>query len=214
LAGLISRIVNPAGDNVVPLRQNREGEPMSGGYFWVRHTAEVSGGVTRTERCENCGTLFRYRVSRTVSGMAHAPFGLGGGAAREHAERTAREHLKYRLDTAVEPHHCPRCGWYQAPMAKLLKRKLGYGLDPNKYARERVSGTSVVSAWQVAIWENTVPAYMRFMETWPTHREEARERLWKLKHPHLIRWTPRLGWLLWGAVVAFFFAAVVLSGRQ
>jgi hypothetical protein len=127
-----------------------------GAYFWVTHTVTMSGEVTRRERCEACGTLFQYAISRTVSGSAHNPWGIFGAGARLEAEERARKHLKHRLATAVEPVHCPRCGNYQTAMVRFLRRKLGSRYDPNKYAHARIT-IAARDAWQAARWANTIP---------------------------------------------------------
>jgi hypothetical protein len=178
-------------------------------YFWKKHTATVSGETTRREQCEGCGTQFKYTVKRTVSDSAHDPYMLVSEDARRTAKNRARERLKRKLATAVEPVHCPRCGIYQTSMVKFLRRQLGSRYDPNKYARDRITVTDW-DAWQAASSANTVSAYTKFLETWPVYRKAAQDRIWPLKHPLLTKLALRPDVLKVLGVLALIFGVGIL----
>ena len=173
---------------------------MSGGilYFYRTYTATASGSVRRRERCVGCSCVFEYVITREVEGGGHAPFCLGNAGAAEDAKLRARDNLNRALSEAIEPVHCPTCGIFQPEMVEVLRQQYGKQYEPNKYASERLA-IPVATAWHLAREADSVEAYTKFLEVWPTNSlnptltirsffvRAARVRLKVLKYPLYLR---------------------------
>jgi hypothetical protein len=83
----------------------------------------LSGSVLKEVNCEKCDCWYRYRLVRRAEGIGSALFGIGDEAAQRRSHRRAKEVLKQRLATAVDPVACPMCGWYQQDMVREIHRR-------------------------------------------------------------------------------------------
>jgi hypothetical protein len=126
------------------------------------------------------------------------------------AESRARANLKRALDEAIEPVHCPACGIFQPNMVRLLRERLGRKYEPNRYASERIA-VPAANAWRDACAVNTIQAYNKFIEVWPTHSWHAQERIREIRHPLLRKVTSSIFWIMWGSVAFLFFLLMALS---
>jgi hypothetical protein len=177
-------------------------------YFYRTYTATASGSITRRERCVGCSRIFEYKITRSVAGGGHSAFMLNNAGAAAIARRRARANLNRALDEAIEPVHCPTCGIYQPAMVGALRERHGIQFDPNKYASERIAGR-VSAAWDAACAANTIAAYSKFMEVWPTFDWHAKTRIKGLSYRRKL--VGRLGWMFWGAL-AFCAIGLMLAG--
>lgn len=184
---------------------------MSGfAYFYRTYTATVSGSTTRRERCAGCSRVFEYVIKRTAAGGGHSAFWLNNAGAAVSADTRARSNLQRMLNEAVEPVPCPTCGIFQPNMVAALRQQLGKQCEPNKYASERIA-IPAASAWRDACSANTVQAYRKFIEVWPTYSWHAEQRIREIKHPILRKVTSSIFWIVWGVVASFFLLLMVLS---
>lgn len=92
-------------------------------YVGNTHTASVSAEVVKAVRCEHCGSLYFYEMSREGQATAESPFFLMESSARDSAQRKATKLLRKKLAAGCDPVKCPDCERYQARMVQKLARK-------------------------------------------------------------------------------------------
>ena len=187
---------------------------MSGGaffYLYRTYTATASGSRRRRERCVGCSCVFEYTITRGVAGGGHSAFMLNNAGAAASAKTRARANLVRALDEATEPVHCPTCGIYQPAMVRVLCERHGKRFEPNKYASERIAAPAA-SAWRAACAGNTVAAYTKFREVWPTLDWHAKKQIKQLKYPpHVRKLVSVFLWIAWGALALFAVGIVVIG---
>jgi hypothetical protein len=190
---------------------------MTGGaflYFWRQYEASVSGSTKKRVRCVGCSHVFEYEITRQASGRGDSPFYLSNAEAKANARKRAHANLTRALSEAVEPVHCPFCGMFQPDMVRVLREQHGKCYDPNKYASERIA-VPMMQALLAAGAENTVEAYTKFMEVWPTDgwpHLYAEEKIKELRYPPYLRWfISHLWWIVWGAVVLLIIGIVTVG---
>jgi hypothetical protein len=114
----------------------------------------------------------------------------------------ARANLDRELDEAIEPVHCPSCGIYQPDMVRVLRGQHGKHYEPNKYASERIA-VPAANAWRAACEANTIEAYTKFKDVWPTLSWHADQQIKEIKYPpHVRKLVASFGWIVWGALFA------------
>jgi hypothetical protein len=162
---------------------------MSGGilYFYRTYTATASGSVRRRERCVGCSHIFEYVITREVEGGGHSAFFLNNAGGAASAQMRARANLNRALSEAIEPVHCPACGIFQPDMVQVLRQRYGKRYEPNKYASERIA-VPMATAWRLAREADSVEAYTKFMEVWPTN---SPKRTLRSDHFFLLQWYAR-----------------------
>jgi len=111
-------------------------------FIWIpwgiKHTAAISGSVTRDVTCMECGTVYYYTLTRRATGSRTA-FILGNQRPAENtAAQEARANLRHQLRGAVDPVACPTCGYFQPSMVRAIRRRrqtiaLGTGLVVGLY---------------------------------------------------------------------------------
>jgi hypothetical protein len=187
---------------------------MSGGalfYLYRTYTATVSGSQKRREQCAGCSWIFEYTITREAAGGGHSGFMLNNAGAAESAKVRARANLNRELDEAIEPVHCPACGIYQPAMVRVLRERHGKRFEPNKYASERITAPPV-TAWRAACAANTVVAYNKFIEVWPTFDWLAKKQIKQLRYPPYMRkLVSNFLWIAWGVLVLFVVGIFVIG---
>ncbi len=93
-------------------------------YVSRKFTATVTGKELKSVTCEKCATEFHYELSRTGSGEASAAYYVGQDAAKNRAEKRAKESLVKRLSRETEMVPCPQCKWINsAAIAQFRKTR-------------------------------------------------------------------------------------------
>lgn len=94
--------------------------------YGTQYTATVGGSTFQEVECENCSTVFVYQVERQVSASDTSVLWLDNRGAQARASQQAHDNLLEALAHAVDPVHCPTCGWLQKNMCSILKRRRLY----------------------------------------------------------------------------------------
>lgn len=89
------------------------------------YTTDVRGRAAKEMTCERCGARFVYFVYRTGAGTGESVLWLDNAGAQARAARRASEDLQQNLAKAVDPVACVACGWYQADMVGVERRRRG-----------------------------------------------------------------------------------------
>jgi hypothetical protein len=98
-------------------------------------------------------------------------------------------------------------------MVAVLRGRYKKRCDPNKYAAERIA-IPVTKARLAAYLTNTVEAWSRFMDVWPTESCDAEAAIARLRYsPHMRKLVSNFFWIGWAAV-ASLFVGIVLFGHQ
>lgn len=128
----------------------------------------------------SCSCVYEYTITRTAQGGGHSGFFLNNVGAAVTAKQRASHNLNQTLQEAVEPAHCPRCGFYQPEMVRVFKKERGASYDPNKFASQRI-GAPLKVAMASAQTENSEAGYKKFIEVWPVHSFWAEQEIRKLR---------------------------------
>jgi tellurite resistance protein len=91
--------------------------------YGTRYTAKVTGSVLKQCRCEACGEEYTYTAQRRAAGTGTSFLWLNDGGAQQRAAIGAQVQVALQLQRAVDPVACPGCGWLQADMVRVLKRR-------------------------------------------------------------------------------------------
>jgi hypothetical protein len=92
--------------------------------YWV---ANVDGKAVKPVLCLNCRCAFVYEIHRRGSGQAEVGILTNDAEAKGAAREFAAQNLEEQLKTEVEPVPCPRCGFYQDDMVRLMaQRRFGW----------------------------------------------------------------------------------------
>jgi hypothetical protein len=90
--------------------------------FW-NHRQRVRGSALKEVHCESCDSEYVYHVTRKAKADGTSILFFGMAAARRRAHDEAMKKLQKKLAKAIEAVPCPACGWYQAAMIPMFKRK-------------------------------------------------------------------------------------------
>jgi hypothetical protein len=89
-------------------------------------------------------------------------------------------------------------------MAHALKERYGKRFEPNKFSSERIA-VPARKAWSAACAVNTIEAYAKLKDVWPTLSWHADQAIKQIKYPpHMRKLVASFGWILWGGLVLFF----------
>ena len=83
--------------------------------------ASVQGSVWKFVSCEHCPQRYAYLLELEATGEDLALLSADGSPERALAK--AQENLSQKKQRCILPVPCPRCGLYQAEMARLLKEE-------------------------------------------------------------------------------------------
>ena len=157
---------------------------MNGECIVLYHGRQYAAdAIRRREHCVNCGSVYKYLITRTGYGGGNSPFAPSNTRAADTARFRALRNLNRAINEAVETAHCRVCGHYQPETVNVLREQYGKDYEPNDYAAERIS-TPAEQAWQTARAQDTIEGYNYFKSIWPTRSYFADERIRTLKHPH------------------------------
>jgi hypothetical protein len=86
---------------------------------YIETTSSVRGSRLKLVTCSGCGQQYKYVATRVGYGnsLRPFPFFLGARAERKMRERAMRD-LASRLERAIDPVPCPRCGILQPNMVR------------------------------------------------------------------------------------------------
>jgi hypothetical protein len=87
------------------------------------YSATMRGRVLKSVHCEQCRAEFVYSLEREAVGVGTSILFLDNEGASKRAASDAEKSLQKTLDQECDPVPCPSCGWYQAPMVKLLRKQ-------------------------------------------------------------------------------------------
>ena len=85
---------------------------------------EARGSILKTAHCEQCGTHYRYEVTRKTASDHVGPLAIANKAAQARAQTIANQKLGRALEHAEELVACPECGWVQSRMIRAKRLKL------------------------------------------------------------------------------------------
>ncbi len=91
--------------------------------YGTRYSRTAHGSKTKGVVCENCSTLYVYRLERSSTGSGSSLLWSDNAGAKSRADLQAIENLSMELTLGIDPVACPTCGWLQKPMRSLLKRR-------------------------------------------------------------------------------------------
>jgi hypothetical protein len=100
------------------------------------HVVTVEGSVWKLVDCSQCGERFAYLLELQATGENTDLFFVDGQSATTSALREAERKLFEKGRNVVAPVPCPRCGHYQAEMARRLK-------DEASINRLQIAGLSI-----------------------------------------------------------------------
>src|SRR5262245_30600950 len=86
-----------------------------------QYSVEMKGSMMKSCHCASCGADYFYEVVRSATGTGMSFLWLNNKGAAQNAESAARQQLEAQLKAAIDPVHCPTCGWLQADMVAQLK---------------------------------------------------------------------------------------------
>jgi hypothetical protein len=92
-------------------------------YVGKEITATVAGRRIETVRCEKCGTVFYYELTRVGLGKGSAPYFIGHNSASNRAAAAAKRDLSHRLDHEAELVPCPKCHWVNDDLVRRYRRR-------------------------------------------------------------------------------------------
>jgi hypothetical protein len=92
-------------------------------YFGRRYTTKLTGSIRQRASCEKCGSAYTYLVTRQGLGQGTSPYMLDNAGAAERAREAAQRRLNDKLQKAIDPVPCPKCGWVQANMVEEARRR-------------------------------------------------------------------------------------------
>lgn len=94
--------------------------------YGTDYSLELTGSLMKPCRCEACDEEYLYQVERSSTGKGTSLLWLDNQGAKERAAASARQQLQAELEKAVDPVHCPSCGWLQSGMVAQLKNRRLY----------------------------------------------------------------------------------------
>ena len=90
-------------------------------YFGKSFAGERFGQSLKAVTCGQCGTAYKYLLTRRGTGSGTAPYMLGQDAARGRADREAEAHLQRRLTSNAELVPCPKCRWVNEDLVRRFR---------------------------------------------------------------------------------------------
>ncbi len=87
----------------------------------THHVATAEGSVWKVVDCSHCTERFAYLLELQATGEDVGYLFFDGETASASARRQAEQNLAAKGRNTVVPVPCPRCGRYQADMARRLK---------------------------------------------------------------------------------------------
>lgn len=90
------------------------------------YEATCTGSLLKEVVCENCDSLYVYRLERSGIGAGRSHLWLDNRGAQSRSRREAESQRAHLLSFEVNPVACPRCGWLQKSMCRGLRKSLAY----------------------------------------------------------------------------------------
>jgi hypothetical protein len=98
-------------------------------YFGRHYVSTIKGERTKFVRCESCDKQYSYNETLHAGGKAHSSYFLDNKGAANRASSAAADNFRsgaVYVDVAIVP--CPFCGWYQQPMAEVVRKRFGQNI--------------------------------------------------------------------------------------
>jgi len=86
-------------------------------------TISMSGVAFRGVICEHCEQRFGYPIGRSVAGQGFSFLFLDNEGASDRAADSAGTKLESKLKQDVEVYRCPKCGYFDPSMFRLIQSK-------------------------------------------------------------------------------------------
>jgi prepilin-type processing-associated H-X9-DG protein len=92
-------------------------------YVGGRYTVTRQATVDKHVPCEQCGTLYGFRVTRQATGTGRSPYYTDNAGAQRRARERAEANLAAAVANTIDVIPCPKCGCFQANMVGVLRRR-------------------------------------------------------------------------------------------
>jgi hypothetical protein len=83
--------------------------------------ASCTLSAPKTECCEKCEAKYVYSMTRTGTGWGFSFLGVDYERAQRRAEARAAKNARRALQKESDVVPCPRCGWIQSQMARVMR---------------------------------------------------------------------------------------------